>query len=103
MNAISSPHMAARRELLRDRLLTTVELLDRCRASEIAEGYIDDYVALNWLEWNGGALRLTTTGENVRKQMTLTLSGTFAASTMQPATGRLANASSRVLKPFPAL
>ena len=30
---------------------------------------IDDYVAMNWLEWNGGGLRLTTTGDNVCKQL----------------------------------
>ena len=40
------------------------------RAGEIDAGYIDDYVALNWLEWNGGTLRLTVTGENIRKQLT---------------------------------
>jgi hypothetical protein len=51
-------------------LLGTVTLLEHRRAGEIAEGYIDDYVALNWLEWNGGSLRLTETGRNIRKQLT---------------------------------
>jgi hypothetical protein len=51
-------------------LLATVTLLERRRAADIAEGYIDDYVALNWLEWNGGSLRLTETGRNIRKQLT---------------------------------
>ena len=58
-----------RREALRDALLSTVELLRKRRARDIPEGYIDDYVALNWLEWNGGALRLTTTGDNVCQQL----------------------------------
>ena len=38
-------------------------------AVDIEVGYIDDCVALNWLEWHGGALRLTTTGDNVCKQL----------------------------------
>lgn len=62
------PH-ALRREALRDALLGTVDLLKRRRAADIAEDYIDDYVRLNWLEWNGGMLRLTATGDNVCKQM----------------------------------
>ncbi len=62
---------APRREALRDALLATVSLLKGRRAAEIDAGYIDDYVALNWMEWNGGGLRLTTTGENVCKQLTV--------------------------------
>jgi hypothetical protein len=64
----------ARREALRGELLATVDLLKRCRAGEIAEAAIDDYVALNWLEWHGGSLRLTTTGENLCKQLASALS-----------------------------
>ncbi len=60
------PH--AREELL-GALLDTVDLLHGRRAAEIGPGLIDDYVALNWLEWNGGALRLTVTGDNIRKQL----------------------------------
>ena len=60
-----------RREALRDALLSTVSLLKRCRAAEIDESLINDYVALNWLEWNGGGLRLTVTGSNVCKQLTV--------------------------------
>jgi hypothetical protein len=58
-----------RRQALRDALLSTVDLLKRRRAAEIDTVYIDNYVALNWLEWNGGGLRLTTTGDNVCKQL----------------------------------
>jgi hypothetical protein len=62
-----------RREDLLGALLATVSSLEHRRAGEIAEGYIDDYVALNWLEWNGGTLRLTVTGDNIRKQLTARL------------------------------
>ncbi len=58
-----------RREQLRLELLTTVDSLQRRRADLISEGIIEDYVALHWLEWNGGALRLTVTGTNVCEQM----------------------------------
>lgn len=56
-------------QTLRDALLACIDSLYRRRASEIPEGYIDGYVALNWLEWHGGGLRLTTIGENVRLQL----------------------------------
>lgn len=59
----------ARRESLRASLLSTVDLLKRRRAAEIGDDIIDDYVALNWLEWNGGNLRLTVTGENICRQL----------------------------------
>ena len=75
-NAVASyprPPPILRREALRDALLSTVDLLKQRRASDIAEGYIEDYVALNWLEWNGGGLRLTTVGDNLCKQLTARL------------------------------
>lgn len=59
-----------RRDALRGELLHTVDLLKSRRASEIAAATIDDYVALDWLEWNGGTLRLTVIGDNIRKQLT---------------------------------
>lgn len=63
----------SRREQLRLELLTTVDSLHRRRADLVSEGFIEDYVALDWLEWNGGSLRLTTTGANVCEQMRLDL------------------------------
>ena len=69
MAAASYPIPALRREALRDALPSTVDLLVRRRARDIAEGDIDDYVLLNWLEWYGGSLRLTTTGDNICKQL----------------------------------
>jgi hypothetical protein len=54
---------------LRNELLTAVDSLQRRRADLISEGLIADYVALHWLEWNGGALRVTVTGNNMCEQM----------------------------------
>jgi hypothetical protein len=68
MTLSQHPPAAPRREALRGTLPDTVSLLRQHRAGEIAETDIDDYVALNWLEWNGGSLQLTVTGDNVCKQ-----------------------------------
>ena len=75
-----SPEML-RRNALSDGLLTTVDLLKRRRAADIAETAIEEYVALNWLEWHGGSLRLTTTGENMCRH----LSAVLDRSTPRPA------------------
>ena len=70
--SVSAPRLPATPpDVLRDALLATVDMLHRRRARDIPEGYIDDYVALHWLEWHGGGLRVTTTGENVCRQMRL--------------------------------
>lgn len=60
---------APRHEALRNALLATVALLAQRRASEIDAAFIEDYVALEWLEWVGGSLKLTVTGHNVCKQL----------------------------------
>lgn len=62
-----------RRDALREGLQSATDALHRRRASEIAVDAIDDYVTLNWLEWWGGALRLTTTGENICHQLRLAI------------------------------
>ncbi len=70
---VSTSAVIARRlpkETLKAELLAHVQLLKQRRCAEIAEGYIDGYVALNWMEWNGGSLQLTVTGDNVRRQLT---------------------------------
>jgi hypothetical protein len=67
MTLIENP--ALRRELLRDELPLSIDMLRRRRCSEIAPGFIDDYVALNWMEWHGGGLRVTVVGENVCRQV----------------------------------
>lgn len=59
----------ARQEALRAALPAAAELLRRCRAAEVGDDRIEDYVALNWLEWNGGALRLTVVGQNICRQV----------------------------------
>lgn len=64
-----TPAATARRDALRDELPATVDLLKRRRAAEISEGDIEAYVALHWLEWHGGSLRLTTTGENLCRHL----------------------------------
>jgi hypothetical protein len=61
---------------LRDALLSTIDLLYRRRAAEVGDRLIDGYIAIDWLEWNGGTLRLTATGENVRRQILAGLDAT---------------------------
>lgn len=63
------PKPALRRETLREALPAALTLLHRRRAGDIAPGYIDDYVALRWLEWHGGSLRVTVVGENICQQL----------------------------------
>lgn len=64
---------AAHRERLRQALPDTVNLLQQRHADQIDAKDIEDYVALNWLEWHGGGLRLTITGRNVRAQLAPTV------------------------------
>jgi hypothetical protein len=58
-----------RRECLRNELPSSIDMLRRRRCSEIAPGFIDDYVALNWFEWHGGGLRVIVVGENICRQV----------------------------------
>ena len=50
---------------LHDSLLATVDALSRRRACDIPEQTIDRFVALRWLQWSGGSLRLTAAGEEM--------------------------------------
>ena len=59
---------AARKERLRLALPAAVELLRTRQAGLISAAEIEEFVALNWLEWHGGTLRLTVTGSNVCSQ-----------------------------------
>lgn len=61
--------------LLRQSLLSAVDCLHRRRADMIDESYIEDYIALQWMEWHGGGLRLTTVGTNVCAQLTTAMPG----------------------------
>ena len=59
---------AARKERLRQALPAAVELLRTRQAGLTGPVLIEEFVALNWLEWHGGTLRLTVTGANVCSQ-----------------------------------
>ncbi|CAM3626519.1 hypothetical protein [Paracidovorax anthurii] len=59
---------SARLGELREALPRIETLLRSNRAGEIGEDVIDDLVRCFWMEWNGGALRLTATGLNICRQ-----------------------------------
>ena len=59
---------AERKERLRQALPAAAELLRTRQAGLIAPREIEEFIALNWLEWHGGTLRLTVTGSNVVSQ-----------------------------------
>jgi hypothetical protein len=61
--------LKSRAEILRESLLPTVALLGKRQASQVGDGLIADYLALDWLEWNGGTLRLTVIGSNGCQQL----------------------------------
>lgn len=66
---MTHPFPSTRTEDLRNAFVFTVDALKRRRADLIAEALIADYVALYWLEWNGGSLQLTVTGRNMFEQI----------------------------------
>ena len=57
-----------RKERLRQALPAAAELLRTRQAGLIAAREIEEFIALNWLEWHGGSLKLTVTGSNVVSQ-----------------------------------
>jgi len=57
---------AARCDALSRELPAALDSLYRCRAWEVPEGHLDDYVALGWLTWSSGALALTAAGRAMR-------------------------------------
>jgi hypothetical protein len=59
---------SARKERLRLALPVAVELLRTRQAGLISATEIEEFVAMNWLEWHGGTLKLTVTGANVCSQ-----------------------------------
>jgi hypothetical protein len=64
---------------LQDSLLATVDALSRRRACDIPEKTIDHFVALRWLQWNGGSLRLTESGEAMLVKVHATMLGNLQA------------------------
>lgn len=63
MTTTSQKRPASRREALRDGLQLTARRLKRREAYDVPAGYIDNYLALDWLEWKRGTLHLTIAGE----------------------------------------
>jgi len=55
-------------DTLQKDLRVSADALQRRQASEIPESLIERLVELDWLEWHGGTLRLTTTGENIYRR-----------------------------------
>ena len=64
---------------LQDSLLATVDALSRRRACDIPEQTIDRFVAMRWLQWNGGSLRLTEAGEAMLVKVQATMLGNLQA------------------------
>jgi hypothetical protein len=64
---------------LHESLLATVDALSRRRACDIPEQTIDRFVALRWLQWNGGNLRLTPSGEEVLVKVHASMLGNLQA------------------------
>jgi hypothetical protein len=64
---------------LHESLLATVDALSRRRACDIPEQTIDRFVALRWLQWNGGNLRLTQVGEEVLVKVHASMLGNLQA------------------------
>ncbi|HWP20183.1 MAG TPA: hypothetical protein VNO84_13710 [Burkholderiaceae bacterium] len=66
--ADGQPAEAADQEL-RTLLMTVVQHMRERRMDLIEERALAPLLALDWIEWHGGALRLTITGSNVCEQM----------------------------------
>ncbi len=59
---LTRPAPAVTHELC-DALAAAADALVSRRASEIAESDREDFIALGWMEWHGGTLRLTMLGQ----------------------------------------
>ena len=66
-------------ETLCELFATTADALARHRVGEIPERAIDDFVALGWLRWHGGSLRVTPLGEMALLRIRTRLSEAVAA------------------------
>ena len=64
---------------LQESLLVTVDALSRRRACDIPEQTIDRFVALRWLQWCGGTLRLTAAGEEMLVKVQASMLGNLQA------------------------
>jgi archaellum component FlaD/FlaE len=64
---------------VQDSLLAAVDALSRRRACDIPEKTIAHLVALRWLQWNGGSLRLTESGDAMLAKVHATMLGNLQA------------------------
>ena len=71
--------LAKNNTALQEALLVTVDALSRRRACDIPEQTIDRFVALGWLQWNGGTLRLTAAGEEMLVKVQASMLGNLQA------------------------
>ena len=55
-------------DALRGALIFSVDALHRRQANEIPEATLAALIERDWLEWHGGTLRLTTTGQNIHRR-----------------------------------
>lgn len=60
---------AARCEVLSHQLPAAIASLWRRCAWEVPQRNLDDFVALGWMDWRGGALVLTPTGKVVHDKV----------------------------------
>ncbi len=66
--AIAITTAAARQGELRAALPRIQSLLRSNQAGQIGDDVIDELVDCCWMEWDGGALKLTATGLNICRQ-----------------------------------
>ncbi len=67
----NATHNADRQGELRAALPRIQSLLKTNQAGQIGDDVIDELVKCFWMEWDGGALKLTATGLNICRQFTL--------------------------------
>ncbi|WP_124543626.1 hypothetical protein [Piscinibacter terrae] len=60
---------ASRSDRLRQEFPASVDSIRRDRADQIPDGFVEDYLALHWLEWHSGSLRLTSTGTDTCEEI----------------------------------
>lgn len=69
--SMSITPLTLRREQLRDALPAIVAMINADRVDFIPRGFVDDYVALSWLEDRGAGLQLTYSGAALCMEITV--------------------------------
>ncbi len=67
----TATYRADRQSELRAALPHIQNLLKTNQAGQIGDDVIDELVKCFWMEWDGGALKLTATGLNICRQFTM--------------------------------